>query len=671
MALPHVQHQDQTGRRRHAASSAWPSLLAERVVRGVAGRRAARGDAVRAPSCSPTASTQRAVRRRARRRRPDRRLPDRRRAAVHPRRRASPTARRSTRRSSIRRTHHRRHTRPGPRRRSRRRVQDDLRTLLEPEPIAQLRAIYAGGTASTSTRSRCCSASDGRSARSASASRRCSSGQAAQAQMLHAADHRRPGGDRARRRSSRCCWRRSALRPIHVIRSGLARLGRGELDVNVDLPRDAELGDLGDSFKAVSARLAADRTELAGQRATLESVVDHLEDAVALVRPDGDAALRQPRHAAGARRRPAGASAELLPAGSSVPRRRRGRARPARDRATPQTVHVPGRRRAAASSTHPVADADGQLLGVMLVARNLTYLTQVESTLSYSRKLAALGRLSAGIAHEVKNPLNATMIHLELLEDAARRCAGRARARRGHRRPGAPARRGRAGLPEVHAARGPAAAAGVARAAHRRAACRSSRPRPASTRVDVRLDVPPDLPPASADPSLLQQAFLNLALNACQAMPDGGRLRIAAAAKRSGTVEIAVRGHRRRHLARTSRADLRPVLHDQGTRQRHRPVARLPDDPAARRRDRGAVDARPRHDVPGYVRAKRRRAHAAALPTLAARDCGAPKPAVHTECAGVTILPHRPMLAMICDALSPRASRGCAKHAPRRRSWRS
>ena len=85
-----------------------------------------------------------------------------------------------------------------------------------------------------------------------------------------------------------------ALRPIHVIRSGLARLGRGELDVSVDLPGDAELAELGDSFKAVTARLAADRTALAGQRATLESVVESLEDAVGLFDANGSLLFANP-----------------------------------------------------------------------------------------------------------------------------------------------------------------------------------------------------------------------------------------------------------------------------------------------------------------------------------------------------------------------------------------
>ena len=87
--------------------------------------------------------------------------------------------------------------------------------------------------------------------------------------------------------------------------------------------------------------------------------------------------------------------------------------------------------------THAVTDPAGELVGVMIIARNLEYLGQVQSTIRYSRKLAALGRLSAGVAHEVKNPLNAMMIHLELLRqqfvpslaDRGRRGVG-ARARR-------------------------------------------------------------------------------------------------------------------------------------------------------------------------------------------------------------------------------------------------
>jgi signal transduction histidine kinase len=210
--------------------------------------------------------------------------------------------------------------------------------------------------------------------------------------------------------------------------------------------------------------------------------------------------------------------------------------RRAQEPVTPVAVDVPGiGERLILAQT--VRDPDGHTITIMLVARNLEYLTQVETTLSYSRKLAALSRLTAGIAHEIKNPLNATMIHLELLK--------------------------------MKATAAPDALEHVTVIANQvrrldevvQGLLKFTRPEDlrlepvylsqllgdmmpiitaeAGGRVDVKVDVPANLPPADADPRLLSQAFLNLALNACQAMPDGGKLRITARAKPGRLLEIA------------------------------------------------------------------------------------------------------------------------------------
>src|SRR6185369_491356 len=84
------------------------------------------------------------------------------------------------------------------------------------------------------------------------------------------------------------------LRPIHVLRSGLTRLGKGEFGVTLDLDRDDEFGELGTFFNTVSQQLSADRSLLAGQKANLQSAVEHLEDAVALFNPSGELLFSNP-----------------------------------------------------------------------------------------------------------------------------------------------------------------------------------------------------------------------------------------------------------------------------------------------------------------------------------------------------------------------------------------
>jgi signal transduction histidine kinase/HAMP domain-containing protein len=57
----------------------------------------------------------------------------------------------------------------------------------------------------------------------------------------------------------------------------------------------------------------------------------------------------------------------------------------------------------------------GQRFGALLTLRDAESVHKIEDQLELSRRLAALGRLTSGVAHEVKNPINAIVVHLELL----------------------------------------------------------------------------------------------------------------------------------------------------------------------------------------------------------------------------------------------------------------
>ena len=60
-------------------------------------------------------------------------------------------------------------------------------------------------------------------------------------------------------------------------------------------------------------------------------------------------------------------------------------------------------------------DMGRQGLGALVTLRDLESMEEIESELELSRRMAAIGRLTSGVGHEVKNPINAIVVHLELL----------------------------------------------------------------------------------------------------------------------------------------------------------------------------------------------------------------------------------------------------------------
>ncbi len=169
-------------------------------------------------------------------------------------------------------------------------------------------------------------------------------------------------------------------------------------------------------------------------------------------------------------------------------------------------------------------------LGTLLTLRDTESALQLGQELEVSRRLAAIGKLTAGVGHEVKNPINAMVVHLELLR-AKIAAAGNGACEGAQRHvdilAGEMQRLDRVvqtladfSRPmelhlHEHDLRQVVAAVLELMGAEL-----------AENNVQVLVENPQEVVPVRIDAELIRQALLNLFLNAMQAMPTGGELRI-------------------------------------------------------------------------------------------------------------------------------------------------
>src|SRR6059058_1972023 len=187
---------------------------------------------------------------------------------------------------------------------------------------------------------------------------------------------------------------------------------------------------------------------------------------------------------------------------------------------------------------------DGERMGALVTLRDLDSLESIDTQLKVSERLAALGRITAGVAHEVKNPLNSMRLWLENLKESL--------SFDGFYDGDSPSRQAVQVLDKeidrldqvvkrfLDFTRPVDVRLEATQLAELlKEVLEIAKPQLEKSNIQLAQLLPIDVPEAYVDRALLKQAVLNLVLNASEAMPNGGQLRLVLS-RRGEMAEITV-----------------------------------------------------------------------------------------------------------------------------------
>lgn len=311
---------------------------------------------------------------------------------------------------------------------------------------------------------------------------------------------------------------RQISRPIRLLADGAGRIAQGEYGATVPALGRDEVGDLARRFNHMSLQLAETTVSKEFMARILESMLDPL----IVTHPDGT--LRMLNRAAlellgYEEAELKGKPAEVLFAGKDHPFRN------PEQNAETHMADRKGEKIQVLFSSSALRDADGRMSGMIGVAKDLRDRKKLELLVRQSEKMSATGQLTAGIAHEINNPLGVILgfaqalarrlspgdpleIPVKSIEREAVRCKNLvqdlltfSRASKTEREP-------------MDLNRAIEGALSLVTANTRMG------------RIEVKKELGGGLPRILGNPNQIQQVIINLANNALDAMPEGGTLTV-------------------------------------------------------------------------------------------------------------------------------------------------
>ena len=196
-----------------------------------------------------------------------------------------------------------------------------------------------------------------------------------------------------------------------------------------------------------------------------------------------------------------------------------------------QTTHIhldkDNQERYVSIATYPMT-TDGEIIGAMEISRDITQDINFQKNLMQNEKLASIGRLSAGVAHEINNPLTTILTsamliqedlspddpayeEMQIIANEALRCRKIVTSLLDFARQTKPQKKF-ADINEVV-----------------NESVLLTKKQAAFKDIKVKADMEADIPELMFDKGQIEQAIINLLLNAVEATPEGGTVAISTA----------------------------------------------------------------------------------------------------------------------------------------------